>query len=118
MRNVFSSLVGQINFIAYQFWYNHKTDKSITFLMSEYSKSFFSLRSWKQRLVFWLGAIIIGLLISTMTLLSEWASEFYRSVSLTYPWFNFVVAPFGLALTAWITFRFFSWQSRKRHSSG
>lgn len=75
--------------------------------MSEYSKSFFSLNSWKQRLVFWLGAIIIGLLISTMTLLSEWASEFYRSVSLVYPWFNFVVAPFGLALTAWITFRFF-----------
>lgn len=75
--------------------------------MSEYSKSFFSLNSWKQRLVFWLGAVIIGLLISTMTLLSEWASEFYRSVSITYPWFNFVVAPFGLALTAWITFRFF-----------
>ena len=75
--------------------------------MSEYSKSFFSLKSWKQRLVFWLGAVIIGLLISTMTLLSEWASEFYRSVSLAYPWFNFVVAPFGLALTAWITFRFF-----------
>lgn len=75
--------------------------------MSEYSKSFFSLKSWKQRLVFWIGAVIIGLLISTMTLLSEWASEFYRSVSLTYPWFNFVVAPFGLALTAWITFRFF-----------
>lgn len=75
--------------------------------MSEYSKSFFSLKSWKQRLVFWLGAVIIGLLISTMTLLSEWASEFYRTVSLAYPWFNFVVAPFGLALTAWITFRFF-----------
>lgn len=75
--------------------------------MSEYSKSFFSLNSWKQRLVFWLGAIIIGLLISTMTLLSEWASEFYRSASLVHAWFNFVVAPFGLALTAWITFRFF-----------
>lgn len=75
--------------------------------MSEYSKSFFSLNSWKQRLVFWIGAILIGLLISTMTLLSEWASAFYRSVSIIYPWFNFVVAPFGLALTAWISFRFF-----------
>ncbi|RLA24879.1 MAG: chloride channel protein, partial [Gammaproteobacteria bacterium] len=75
--------------------------------MSEYSKSFFSINSWKQRLVFWIGAILIGILISTMTLLSEWASAFYRTVSLTYPWFNFVVAPFGLGITAWITFRFF-----------
>ena len=75
--------------------------------MSEYSRSFLSLSSWKHRLVFWLGAILIGLLITTMTLLSEWASAFYRSVSLAYPWFNFVIAPFGLAFTAWITFRFF-----------
>jgi H+/Cl- antiporter ClcA len=75
--------------------------------VSEYSKSFFSLNSWKQRLVFWIGAVVIGLLIATMTLLSEWAASFYRSVSLQYPWFNFVVAPFGLAMTAWITVRFF-----------
>jgi H+/Cl- antiporter ClcA len=75
--------------------------------MNEYRKSFFSFTSWKQRFVFWIGAILIGLLISSMTLLSEWAGQSYRSISLAYPWFNFIIAPFGLALTAWISTQFF-----------
>jgi len=76
--------------------------------MSDYRKSFFSFTSWKQRLVLWLGAILIGLLITSMSLLSEWAGQTYRAISLTYPWFNFIIAPFGLALTAWVGMRFFS----------
>ena len=75
--------------------------------MSENSESLFSLTAWKQRLVFWIGAIFVGLLIVAMTLLSEWAGETYRSISIQYPWFNFIIAPLGLSLTAWITFRFF-----------
>jgi len=75
--------------------------------MKAYRKSFFCLTSWKHRLIFWTGAILIGLLISSMTLLSEWAADTYRSLSLTYPWFNFIIAPFGLTFTAWIAQRFF-----------
>ncbi len=75
--------------------------------MDNYRKSFFSFTSWKQRFVFWLGAILIGLLIATMTLLSEWAGQTYRSISLAFPWFNFIIAPFGLAFTAWLGVRFF-----------
>lgn len=75
--------------------------------MNDYRKSFFSFTSWKQRFVFWLGAVLIGLLISSMTLLSEWAGQSYRAISLAYPWFNFIIAPFGLALTAWLGTRFF-----------
>jgi H+/Cl- antiporter ClcA len=73
---------------------------------------FFSLTAWKQRLVFWLGAIFLGLIIVLMTLLSEWASETYRQTSEDYPWFNWVIAPLGLGLTAWITFRFFPGSER------
>jgi Chloride channel protein EriC len=75
--------------------------------MSEHLASLFCFTAWKQRLVFWLGAIFVGLLIVAMTLLSEWAGETYRAISMQYPWFNFIIAPFGLSLTAWITFRFF-----------
>jgi len=75
--------------------------------MSDYRKSFFSFTSWKQRIVFWAGAIIVGLLISSMTLVSEWAGQTYRALSLDYPWFNFIVAPFGLSFTAWLGMRFF-----------
>jgi len=74
--------------------------------------SLFSITEWKQRLVFWLGAIFVGLLIVAMTLLSEWAGETYRSLSQQYFWFNFLVAPLGISLTAWITFRFFPGSER------
>ena len=47
-----------------------------------------------------------------MSLLSEWASETYRLLSMKTPWFNFVVAPIGLSFTAWLTFRFFQGSER------
>ena len=80
--------------------------------MSEQSTSLFSLTAWKHRLVFWGGAIFVGLLIVAMTLLSEWAGETYRSISQQYPWFNFIIAPIGLSFTAWLTFRFFPGSER------
>lgn len=76
------------------------------------SESFFSISGWKQRLVFWLGAILVGLLIVAMTLLSEWAGKTYRVLSEQNFWFNFIIAPLGLSLTAWLTFRFFPGSER------
>ena len=40
--------------------------------MSEQAASLFSITEWKQRLVFWVGAIFVGLLIVAMTVLSSW----------------------------------------------
>ncbi len=80
--------------------------------MQEHHHSFLSITAWKQRLVFWIGAIFLGLLIVAMTSLSEWAADTYRSLSLKYPWFNFVIAPIGLSFTAWLTFHFFPGSER------
>ena len=80
--------------------------------MIDHVKSFLSPLEWKQRLVFWLGAIFVGLLIVAMTSLSEWAADTYRTLSHHYPWFNFVIAPVGLSFTAWLTFRFFQGSER------
>ncbi|MGR8978730.1 MAG: chloride channel protein [Gammaproteobacteria bacterium] len=74
--------------------------------------SFFSLIVWKQRLVFWLGAILVGLVIVEMTLLSEWAARAYRKVSILYPWFQFFIPPVGIGFTAWITAYFFPGSER------
>lgn len=71
-----------------------------------------SFIAWKQRLVFWLGAIFVGLVIVAMTLLSEWAAQTYRILAQNYPWFRFVVPPLGMGITAWITFRFFPGSER------
>lgn len=75
--------------------------------MLQFNKTLLSANLWKHRLVFWLGAISIGLLISAMTLLSESAADIFRATSLAYPWFKFIAPPFGMAFIAWITFRFF-----------
>ena len=71
-----------------------------------------TLSAVTQRLTFWLGAIIVGFVIVAMTLLSEWAAQTYRLLSIQYNWFNFVIPPIGLGLTAWITFRFFPGSER------
>ncbi|MCF7970921.1 MAG: chloride channel protein [Methylococcaceae bacterium] len=75
--------------------------------MLEFNKTLLANNPWKHRLVFWLGAIFIGVLIATMTLLSEWVAELFRTTSLAYPWFKFLIPPFGMAFIAWVTFRFF-----------
>lgn len=80
--------------------------------MSDHSTSLFSVTAWKQRLVFWGGAIFVGLLIVAMILLSEWADETYRMLSKQYFFFNFLIAPVGLSFTAWLTFRFFRGSER------
>jgi chloride channel protein, CIC family len=80
--------------------------------MPDQSFSLLSVTAWKQRLVFWCGAIFIGLLIVSMTRLSEWAAAFFRSNHDQFPWFSLIVSPIGLTLTAWITFRFFPGSER------
>ncbi|MGZ5009121.1 MAG: chloride channel protein, partial [Methylobacter sp.] len=74
--------------------------------------SFLSCLDWKQRLVFWMGAIIVGLVIVIMTLLSTWAEQTYRILSLQYSWFYFVISPVGMGFTAWLTCRFFPGSER------
>lgn len=69
--------------------------------------TYISVTAWKQRLVFWLGAVVVGVLIVAMTLLSEWAGATYRDTYARFPWLNFIIAPLGLAFTAWLTHRFF-----------
>jgi H+/Cl- antiporter ClcA len=71
-----------------------------------------TLSAVTQRLTFWIGAIIVGVVIVTMTLLSEWAVQIYLMLSNQYPWFHFLIPPVGLGLTAWITFRFFPGSER------
>ncbi|MDD5580397.1 MAG: chloride channel protein [Methylobacter sp.] len=76
------------------------------------SSSFLSFTAWKQRLVFWLGAISVGLVIVMMTMLSEWAAQTYRILALQCSWFHFAIPPVGLGFTAWLTFRFFPGSER------
>ncbi len=74
--------------------------------------SLFSASVWKQRLVFWSGAILVGLFISALTLISEQAVAEFRALSTQNPWLVFVICPFGLAAVVWMTERWFSGAER------
>ena len=70
-------------------------------------QQWFSFTPWKNRLLFWSGAIAVGAAATAFAVGSERAiTWFYRLISLS-PWLAFVVAPAGLALTAYLTRRFF-----------
>ena len=67
----------------------------------------FSATIWKQRLVFWAGAVLIGMVIVLLINLSEWSGSISRNIYNHSIWFSFFLAPIGLALTVWMTYRFF-----------
>ncbi len=67
----------------------------------------FSLRAWRTRLIFWLGAVLVGVAAAVFALLGEQADHFYRDHVASSVWLPFVVTPFGLMAAAWITRRFF-----------
>ena len=68
---------------------------------------FFAAGAWRWRLAIWCGAVTVGLVIATMTVLSERAYDVYLRYFHAYPLLTFVVAPPGMALTVWLTRRFF-----------
>ena len=66
----------------------------------------------KQRLVFWMGAILVGILVVLLTVLGEWAGDVAKLMYSADGKVGFVVTPIVLALTAWVTFRFFPGSER------
>ena len=72
----------------------------------------FSFSALKQRLVFWLGAIFVGILVVLLTLLSEESSSLFHQLHDRYPALTYAIAPVGLVFTAWLTRRFFPGSER------
>ena len=67
-----------------------------------------SLTPWKQRLLFWSGAIAVGATAAFFAIGSGRAIDgFDRLIALS-PWLALLVTPAGLALTAYLTRRYFS----------
>lgn len=69
--------------------------------------SLLSAAGWKQRLVFWSGAVLVGLFISALTLLSEGAVAELRLFAQQDPQAVFFFCPVGLVLTVWLTEHWF-----------
>ncbi len=66
-----------------------------------------SAANWKARLVFWSGAIMVGIVSALFAIGSEHANEFFQSNIASQPYLPLIVTPAGLVLIAWLTRRFF-----------
>ncbi len=70
-------------------------------------KSLASLKRWKRRLVFWTGAVLVGLLSALFALAAEVSGDLFRMLVSHSPYWPLLVSPLGLVLVAWLTQRYF-----------
>jgi H+/Cl- antiporter ClcA len=70
-------------------------------------KNLLSPDAWKIRLLFWFGAVLVGVIASAFAIVSEHADHgFYYLVGIS-PYLPFIVCPLGLVLVSWLTLKFF-----------
>jgi len=69
--------------------------------------SLFSIRLWMRRLVFWGGAVGVGLAATAFALANDLAHEAFNHLLAISPWLPLLVTPLTLAGVAAITQRFF-----------
>ncbi len=67
----------------------------------------FSLRHWRVRLVFWLGALLVGALAAGFALAATFADKSFHHLADSAPVVALLLPPLGLIAVAWITRRYF-----------
>jgi H+/Cl- antiporter ClcA len=70
-------------------------------------KHFLATEEWRRRVVFWGGAVATGAVAVAFTIGSEQAMKVFRHACAVWPWWPFVGVPAGLALSVWVTRRWF-----------
>lgn len=75
--------------------------------LKEKSLSLLSPQQWKARIVFWGGALVVGLVSALLALGSEHASNLFLQMNAHSPYWALLVTPLGLTFAAWLTRRYF-----------
>ena len=70
-------------------------------------KQLTSLRVWRTRVVFMLGAVLVGGAASLLAMGADWASAVFRQVIESRPSLPFAITPLGLVFIVWLTRNFF-----------
>jgi len=63
--------------------------------------------AWKTRIVFWTGAVVVGLLATGFAVTTEYANGSFRALIEKWPYAPLIVCPAGLAFVAFLTQRYF-----------
>lgn len=66
------------------------------------------LAGWRVRLVFWGGAVMVGLVSALFALGAEATDHIFRTITADRPWLPLITLPVGLGLISWVTHRFVS----------
>lgn len=69
--------------------------------------SLFSPKAWKTRLVFWSGAVMVGIAAVLLALGSDHANEQFQRLTEFSRYLPLLVCPLGFALIGWLTVRYF-----------
>lgn len=67
----------------------------------------FSTRHWKRRLIFWVGAVCVGIVAVLFAVAAAYANAVFHDLLDVSPYLPLIVTPLGLALVVAITRRYF-----------
>lgn len=70
-------------------------------------RKFFSPRAWLVRVVFWVGAGVVGGVCALFALLADRAGEVFEKLVALGDWVPVIVTPLTLVVLAWITIKVF-----------
>jgi len=69
---------------------------------------FFKPQTWRTNLVFWGGAILVGLIAAVFAMLAGWSDHVFRDLFAYNKYLTLIVTPAGFMLTVYLTRKFFS----------
>ncbi len=69
---------------------------------------FFRLRTWRTNVVFWGGAILVGLVAAVFAILADQGDQIFRKIISYNEYLALLVTPAGFVLTVYLTRKFFS----------
>lgn len=68
---------------------------------------YLQFKKWKTRIIFWGGAVFVGLVAALFAIAAEYADHTFHNIYERWPVIAFFMTPLGLMLTVYLTKRFF-----------
>ncbi len=70
-------------------------------------RKMFYFKAWRARLVFWVGAILVGCICATLVVLSKEATILFQHTKEIGLWLPLLITPTGFVLIVWLTRNYF-----------
>jgi len=75
--------------------------------LRRFKRRILSRGTWKTRLVFWSGAILVGLTAAFFAEAADYANIVFEKILSISPYITLALTPLGLMLASWLTTKFF-----------